>query len=484
LSLRRRFALTLVSFALLLTAVGGWASLRLASDALNAEMDDKFEQVMGAGVSLGGLEQGNLFSTFTPGEEEDRTWTAYQNRLRSLDEFVAGSWIFRADDLKAIMSSRPVSEVRIGTELSEFAAFRSEVARADSLGVVTTSPLWFGVDKQPYKYGFLGLGEANSGVVLAVRMRADYLIPLQKLRTRIFVAAAAAALLAMVLSGILASTVAIPLERLSRAALKIQRGRWSEPVRQERGREIGRLSKAMERMRSGILNRDEQLRLMLAQVAHEIRNPLGGLELFASAAQESDDRVERNRILGRVRDEVEALNHIISDFLEFARPPEPVPRLHDACLPVREASELVSMEVGQNGKSVELVLPQEPLVVSADPAHVKRVTLNLARNASQAGDHVRVAADLYRGEVRISVSDDGPGVPEELRERIFEPFVTDKEQGAGLGLAIVRKVAEANGGRVELVDPADENHVGEGAEFRVYFKSSDELPAPAHLDQL
>jgi signal transduction histidine kinase len=480
-SLRRRFALTLVSFALFLTAVGGWASWRLASDALNAEMNDKFRQVMGAGATLGGFDQ-DFFWDLQPGEEDALVWRGNQARLSDFDEFVSGSWIFRADDFTAIMSSRPVDEVRIGTPLSEFAAYHAEIAQADSLGVVTTSPLWTGPDGQPYKYGFLGLGAANSGVIMAVGMRADYLMPLQKLRSRVFMGAVAAALLAMFLSGLLASTVAIPLERLSRAALKIQRGHWSEPVEEERGQEIGRLSKAMERMRTGILSRDEQLRLMLAQVAHEIRNPLGGLELFATAAQESDDREERNRILGRVRDEVEALNHIINDFLAFARPPEAVLRLHDACRPVREATELVSMEVEQEGKVVELVLPDEPLVVSADPAHVKRATLNLARNAAQAGDHVRVAADLYRGEVRISITDDGPGVPEELRNRIFEPFVTDKEQGAGLGLAIVRKVVEANGGRVELVDPDSKDHVGEGAEFRVYFKSSDELPPPMHPD--
>jgi signal transduction histidine kinase len=482
-SLRRRFALTLVSFALLLVGVGGWASWRLASDALNAELNDKFRQVLGAGAALGGFDR-DFFADLQPGEEETQLWSSNQARLMDFDEFVGGSWIFRADDFTAIMSSRPVEEVRIGTPLSEFAAYRTEVARADSLGVVTTSPLWTGPDGQPYKYGFLGLGPTHSGVILAVRMRADYLTPLKKLRSRVFIGAGAAALLAMFLSGLLASTVAIPLERLSRAALKIQRGRWSEPVEEERGREIGRLSKAMERMRTGILSRDEQLRLMLAQVAHEIRNPLGGLELFATAAQESDDRTERNRILGRVRDEVEALNHIINDFLAFARPPEAVLRLHDACGPVKEAAELVSMEVGQNGKVVDLVLPDEPLIVSADPAHVKRATLNLARNAAQAGDHVRISAGLYRGEVRISVSDDGPGVPEDLRSRIFEPFVTDKEQGAGLGLAIVCKVAEANGGRVELVDPADEDHVGEGAEFRVYFKSSDELPPPTLPEDL
>jgi signal transduction histidine kinase len=78
--------------------------------------------------------------------------------------------------------------------------------------------------------------------------------------------------------------------------------------------------------------------------------------------------------------------------------------------------------------------------------------------------------------VIISVSDDGPGVPPDIRERIFDPFVTDKEQGAGLGLAIVRKVAEAHGGRVLLV-PDQETDGGRGAEFRIYFVSLENPPA-------
>jgi signal transduction histidine kinase len=231
----------------------------------------------------------------------------------------------------------------------------------------------------------------------------------------------------------------------------------------------------MERMRVGIHRRDEQLRLMLAQVAHEIRNPLGGLELFAAAAADAKDPEERLHVLKKVRAEVLALNQIIDDFLVFARPMEPEVEAHDVSYPVREAVELIRPVVESEGGEVSLDLPKAPLMAHADPDHVKRLVLNLLRNASQAGQKVGVRAELLDGEVRISVRDNGPGVDPTVRERIFEPFVTDKAQGAGLGLAIVRRVAEVNGGRVELAEAGGE--YGEGAEFRVYFTNAEETPA-------
>jgi len=478
-SLRRRFALLLVLFALLVTAGGGWAAWELTSDALNREMDDKLRQVAGVAEAVGIRDAGFYLTLQELGSEDNAGWRTEHNVLRRLDEFVAGSWIFRTEDFRNIVSSLPPDELPMGTPLSELQLYRAQIAEADSTGTITTSPLHVGTDRAFYKYAFAGLRPSPSGVILAMRMRADYLRPLEVFRSRIVLVSGVAAIVALLLAGLLASTVAEPLERLSRAALRIQRGRWSEPVEVEPGSEIGRLSRAMERMRIGILSREEQLRLMLAQVAHEIRNPLGGLELFASAARDSDDSEERQRILERIREEVESLNVIINDFLSFARPMEPNTRIHDVRDPIREAAELVIMESRGDGVRVEMELPEEPVMASADPAHVKRITLNLIRNGAQAGEEVRVRSDLHRGEVRISVSDDGPGVPEELRKRIFEPFVSDKEQGAGLGLAIVRQIAESNGGRVELVDPEAKDHVGEGAEFRVYLKSSDEPPPSA-----
>ena len=472
-SLRRQFIIVLVTFSVVLAVAGGWSTWLIVRADLEAEMDDKLRQVTGTAARVGFSTSG--LAALRPGDEQLRTYTSQQSRLQRLQSYVAEAWIIRTADYTSVVSTRPASEVPIGS-LTRFEAYGEEIGEAERLNVATTSGLFF-VDGQPYKYGFVGLGTQNPGLVLAVRMPADYLVPLALLRNRILwgsiVATAAAILMAVFLS----RNVARPLERLSGVALRIQRGRWAEPVGEEMGRELRQLSRAMERMRVGIVRRDEHLRLMLAQVAHEIRNPLGGLELFAAAVADAESPEERDRLVRRIRGEVQALNVIIHDFLTFAKPLDPNVSFHDVCEPVREAAELVALET-RDDCHLEVDLPSGPLVAHADSSHVKRVTLNLLRNAAQAGDNVKLSCEAHHGEVRVIVKDDGPGIPEELRDRIFEPFVSHKEQGAGLGLAIVQKLVAANGGRVTLYtgdSSGDGDSLGSGAEFRVYFNGSEDL---------
>ena len=216
---------------------------------------------------------------------------------------------------------------------------------------------------------------------------------------------------------------------------------------------------------------------MLSRVAHEIRNPLGGLELFAAAAQETADPVERRAILDRVRKEVRGLNAIIDEFLGFARPGQTEPQLHDVRESVGEAAALAEADLKKRGGRLHLDLPPKPLLAMADPLQVKRLILNLLRNASQAGDTVWLAGAMVNGEVRLAIRDNGPGIAHEMRDRIFEPFVGDKAQGAGLGLAIVKEMVEANHGRVKLASAGEGvANSRDGAEFHVYFTGPEDLP--------
>lgn len=464
-TLRRKYVLVLVGFALAVTVIGGWVAWTLTSGALENELDTRLQWVAGSAAEVG-LDGELLLALSSPGDSSLVAFTSHQERLQRLQRYVDEAYVFRSDNT-VLVSSAPATELPIGTPLRWLDAYGPELERAWDTGEALT-PSFTGDDGRPYKYAFQRLEQTDA--MLAVLMPVDYMQPLDRLWRTLVLGALFSAGFAALLAALAAGNIVRPLERLAMAALRIQRGRWDQPVVMERDDELGRLSRAMERMRKGIIQRDEQLRLMLAQVAHEIRNPLGGLELFASAALETDDRDERLRLLERVRREIESLNTIINDFLDFARPLHSETRLHDLREPLGEAVEIARVGFGAEGTGLDVDLPERPLMARADPDHVKRIALNLLQNAGDAGDRVQLAAWWRNGEVVVSVCDDGPGVPEASRERIFQPFVTDKEQGAGLGLAIVQRLLESNGGRIELAPAAS------GAEFRVYFPGSDDLP--------
>lgn len=470
-SLRRQFVLVFVAFAVIISGAGGLLAYSITTRTLEEELDEKLINIAWAAAEVG-FSADELLSLL-PGDEQTTTFTAVQRKLRGLLRIVDAAYIVRPD-MTNLASSFSADVRPIGAYLYELDPYRPEITRA-SLAGEATSPLFRNEEEgRHYKYAFVAI--EGGPAILAVLGPANYMAPLEAFRRTIILGSLLAAIIGAFLAWFLATRVTGPLERLGRVALRIQRGRMVEAVGEEPGAELGRLSRAMERMREGILHRDEQLRLMLAQVAHEIRNPLGGLELFASAAVETEDPKDRARFLEKVRSEIHALNRIIDDFLTFARPLRAETTLHDVRGPLQEAVELVELKVRGSGGELTVDLPDEALMARADPEHVKRIVINLLRNASQAGTHVTVRGENRRGEVVITVADDGPGVPRDIEGRIFEPFVTDKEQGAGLGLAIVKRLAESNMGRVELGN--QDGTIGEGAEFRVYFRGADDI-APA-----
>ncbi len=472
-TLRRRFLLYFVAFSVVLTLAGGWLAWTVARRALDQELDEKLTSVAGAAARVGF--DPIFLTSLRPGDEGARFYQSDLERLRELQRYVSAAYFFRRDSLGSnhtvLLSTSGPDSLPIGRRLRFLAAYPDEIQEAWDEGE-STSPL-FDVDGTLYKYGFVRLENEGptTDVMLVVQIPANYTAALDRFRRTIVLGSIGATLIASFLAYLLATNVIWPLSELSRAALRIQRGRLEEPiVGTGRDDELGQLARAMDRMRLGIEARDRQLRLMLAQVAHEIRNPLGGMELMAAVAAESDDPAERARVLGRVREEVTALNEIITDFLAYARPMEPQNRVHDVRLPIQAAAEIVTAEAEPKGKTVTLNLSDTGLWVDADPDQIKQIFLNLMRNGCQAGDHVWVEANTTDGEIVLTVRDNGPGVNPKLRDTIFHPFVSDKEQGAGLGLAIVQRMVEANRARLELEYGGDVP--GKGAEFRLYFGDS------------
>jgi signal transduction histidine kinase len=202
--------------------------------------------------------------------------------------------------------------------------------------------------------------------------------------------------------------------------------------------------------------RDAQLRQMLGGVAHEIRNPLGGIEIYAGLiADDLPDGDERKQHIEKVIQEVRKLNHVIAEFLDFARPSPPYPQVTALAPLVGDAAFLLAPEMQKAG--IEYRQQVAPgLKAYIDAEQIKRALVNLMKNAVQAmrgGGVLVVQASEGEGETVIEIVDDGPGMSAEVRERLFEPFFSTKEQGSGLGMAVVSIAVEENRGRIEIDSP-------------------------------
>jgi signal transduction histidine kinase len=238
--------------------------------------------------------------------------------------------------------------------------------------------------------------------------------------------------------------------------------RVTEPI----GEVVRRLSQSQRDA-----TRAEQLAVvgrMAAGVAHEVRNPLMAMKILVQAAAERGDGKLGGRGLRVLEEEIVRLERLTRTFLEFARPPRPEKHPVRVQQAVSQTLELLRPRAAGQNVRFDLKMPARPIFVEADSGQLHQLLFNLMQNAleaSPAGGVVEVeASDSRPGQVQLRVSDSGAGLPADLGERIFEPFVSTKEAGLGLGLSICRQVAVAHGGSVTAA-----NRPGGGAAFTVTF---------------
>jgi signal transduction histidine kinase len=253
-------------------------------------------------------------------------------------------------------------------------------------------------------------------------------------------------------------------------------------------RDLTRVEQLEERER--LRDRLAALGEMAAAIAHEVKNPLAGIEVMAGLLKRRlSDNPEATTMLGDIISEAKMANAIVLEVLDFVRPVrlqvedvEVGPLLQDSLL-------MADSLVPRRSVAVSVDVPDDLAPIQGDGHQMRQVFTNLLTNAFEAlngeGRLVVRAAALDRlpfpqapdhphgPGVEITVSDDGPGIPDSMRERIFNPFFTTKPRGSGLGLAIVRKVVDAHEGRIELATGPD----GTGTCFRVW------LPLAPALEQ-
>ena len=381
-----------------------------ASRALEAELGRRLASL--AAVTAAQISEESV-ALLGPGDESSRTYRNLRRRLLDVRDAAAVSrvYLFAVDGTSRVDSA----DLPIGSRDYTLETSRSELRRVfpdgGRMGVAVSSLLFRGRDGALYKSGFAPIRPQTEGAApqfaVGVDGSAALYADLLGLRQTLFSVGLLGALSLVVLAVGLKLRLTKPLRRLRESARLIGAGVFDQKVWQPDaaragtgggvtgGDEVAELARGLEAMRDGLRVRDERLQMMLAGIAHEVRNPLGGMELFAGllaeelaaapmgsgAAAGGPDLTAAQGYVARVQRELRHLQAVVSDFLEYARRPRPqLSRVGVADL----LSDVRDSVVSTAQVRVQLAPVAADLCVRADPTQLRRALLNLAQNAVQA----------------------------------------------------------------------------------------------------
>ena len=317
-------------------------------------------------------------------------------------------------------------------------------------------------------YSFYPAGGGDAFELVAAIDDAALDAQLRELTAGYALTVALAGLIAVLIAAGLALRLSRPLRELEDAATRIGEGDLEGEIATEARGEVGRTFGAFNRMTRELktarrrLRRAERIaawRDIARRIAHEIKNPLSPIQMsietmrktYAKKHPDFDEIFEESTLT--ILEEVERMKHIVTEFSEFAR--LPAPQLDD--VEIASVLEHVAALVSTDQVELALELPSLP-TLRADREQLVQVFLNLRQNAGEAaqarhggsGAKVSIVARAIDAAIEVVVSDNGPGIPPERRDEVFEPYFTTKSTGTGLGLSIVQRIVEDHGGGIEI----------------------------------
>lgn len=288
---------------------------------------------------------------------------------------------------------------------------------------------------------------------------------------------------AFVLSYLMAGRIVRPIESLIQSAREVGLGNYEQEVKVVAQGELGELAQAFDQMRrslkqsqSELLKRERLAAIghMASSIVHDLRNPLATIATAAEMLNRDGLGLDRRKTL--VESQLRAskrMQEMLRELLDFTRGNYNL-QLEQHCVAELVARAVRSVKANYAGLNIETSIPAS-LVVTVDGERIRRVLENLLNNAAQAlpkylaAPKIVVQATQQDNNVRLDVLDNGIGIPAEIRDRLFEPFVSHgKLGGTGLGLAISKSIVEAHGGTIGF-DPT----VVTGADFYVILPASD-----------
>jgi two-component system sensor histidine kinase ChvG len=318
----------------------------------------------------------------------------------------------------------------------------------------------------------------RGATLLTTRNASDITQAVRDARTSLLTIIALSLIVSIVLSRYLASTIIEPLRRLGRAAVRVRLGREREvevPRMQQRRDEIGVLARAVSDMTTALRQRIDSVESFAADVAHEIKNPLASLRSALESLPKVEDPALRAQLIQVAAHDVRRIDRLVTEIAEASRIDAELSR---ATFEAIDLAVLVGNVVNARedrelnaGRKIVLECEGRPALVMGVPIRLERVVDNLLDNAvsfSPPGGTVTVTvrhvADAGDERVQAMMCDEGPGIPESEREKVFNRFhsVRPEAEGfgnhSGLGLAIARTITEAHDGTLSVADRADGEH--------------------------
>ena len=443
---KRLIILFVLQIALVLVLSGIYLRYSL-QNTLEDELGKKLENI--AAIVAVQMDP-SLITLLGPGDEETRIYNNLRQTLLGIRS---------AAKMKRIVILTPAGGIWLDTEPGTMIGtvylqgqFNRSEMESVLQGQMASSILFRGNDGRLYKSGYAPLKKDLQVVgIVAVEGGVESLAIVNTMQRRLVQIGIVSLLFSVVLAVFTSNRLTAPLQKLQQSAQKIARGKLDQEIAIKGKDEIAFLAQTMEEMRKAILQRDERQKAMLAGVAHEIRNPLGGIELFSGLLHDELTDPEQKSNAEKILKESKNLKTLVQNFLDFARP---IVARKESCS-VRtvwsEAEQLLSHEFEKKNVAVDI---SGDARVFVDPQHLKQIFMNLAINALQAisdGGYITVKISENENNAVISFSDTGSGISPRIQKDIFEPFFSSKEKGLGLGLAMCKMMAEQNSGTIQLV---------------------------------
>ena len=401
-----------------------------------------------------------------PGDESTRTYQRLQAKLKAIQAATGSVRVLLLGDDEKVRADAdgelPVFGVapRVALDRAEFERARAgqpsvSVPFEDDSGRRYLAA--YARVPEPPRGDDLGVGDGPA-MVLVLEAPASLLDATDRVAKYLALLAALAVIAVFGFAALVARTLTSRLTALAEQADRLGQGQLAAPLKVPPGNdEVSLLGHTLEEMRRALLERDRERQMMLAGIAHEVRNPLGGMELFSGLLEESiaeldvagETREELASHAARVRKELRYLTGVVNDFLDFARDAPIARELVDVTALLEDVRSL-SASTSRATITVDSHVA-EPFPL--DRGRIKEALLNLVENAlaaSSVDDSVCLRARRVESTLILEVEDSGKGMDEATASRAFTPFFTTRERGSGLGLPLVRKFARDHGGDATL----------------------------------